>query len=124
MTQDVAEDLLGLEGYEGLCSKNKGKLLATHHHHNHHHHRCRRRRRRHDHHLLLRICTPVACPPQSQHFRGQKWYAAARGDPDASPTPDEVRSAAKAAFEPTPNTSVPPRIQRGVYPYTEGVYPL
>jgi len=43
----------------------------------------------------------------TQPFRG-KSYAAARGDPDASPTPDEARSAAKAAFEPTPNTRVPP----------------
>jgi len=42
---------------------------------------------------------------QTQPFRGQKRYAAARGDPDASPTPDEVRSAAKAAFEPTPNNT-------------------
>jgi len=38
----------------------------------------------------------------------EKSYAAARGDPDASPTPDKVRSAAKAAFEPIPNTRVPP----------------
>ena len=30
---------------------------------------------------------------QTQPFRGKKRYAAARGDPDASPTPDEVRSA-------------------------------
>ena len=35
-------------------------------------------------------------------------HAAARGDPDASPTPDEVRSAAKAAFEPTPKPRAPP----------------
>ena len=32
---------------------------------------------------------------------------AARGDPDASPNPDEVRSVAKAAFEPTPSTCMP-----------------
>ena len=31
-----------------------------------------------------------------------------RGDPGASPTTDEVRSAAKAAFEPTSNTRAPP----------------
>ena len=56
---------------------------------------------------------PVACPqlppphaPQGFFINGffivvqgaEKRYAAARGDPDASPTPDKVRSAAKAAL--------------------------
>jgi len=41
-------------------------------------------------------------------LQGAKRYAAARGDPDASPNPDEVRSAAKAAFKPKPNTRIPP----------------
>ena len=45
---------------------------------------------------------------QTQPLTLKKRNAAARGDPDASPTPDELRSAAKAAFEPTPNTRVPP----------------
>jgi len=39
---------------------------------------------------------------------GAKKYTAARGDPDAGPTPDEVRFAAMAVVEPTPNTRVPP----------------
>jgi len=38
-------------------------------------------------------------PPQRNIPGGkEKRYAAARGDPDASPTPDKVRSAAKAAL--------------------------
>ena len=44
--------------------------------------------------------------------RGVGGGAAARGDPDASPTPDDVRSAAKSAFEPTPNTRMPPNTSR------------
>ena len=41
-------------------------------------------------------------------FQWAKKHAAACGDPDASPTPDDARSTAKAAFEPTPYTRVPP----------------
>jgi len=45
---------------------------------------------------------------QTQPSRERKRYAAARGDPDASPVLGETRSAAKVAFEPTPNMRVPP----------------
>ena len=46
---------MGVEGSEGVCSKNK--LPTTQHHHQHRHQRRRR------HHLLpLQIFTPAACP--------------------------------------------------------------
>ena len=44
---------------------------------------------------------------------GKKRYAAARGDSNAGPTQDEVQSAVKAFFEPTPNARVTPRAQLG-----------
>ena len=100
VTKDVAEDVLGLEGSDGVRSKSKSKLSTTHHHH-----RRRRHHRHRHHHLLLQIFQIFTQP-----FRRQKEErcAAARGDSDASPTPDEARSAAKVASGPTPNTRVPP----------------
>ena len=79
--QDVAEDVTQDLADDGSPSVSGGKITIS----------------------------PVAYPQLTQPFRGQKErYAAARGDPDASPTPDKVRSAAEVAFEPKPNTRVPP----------------
>jgi len=59
-------------------------------------------------HHPCRRASPLHGEKPNKAFKRAKKYTAARGDPDASPTPDEIRSAAKAAFEPTPNTRVPP----------------
>ena len=69
-------------------------------HHQHH-------RRRTINSFSSKYLHPWPAPPNAtfQHFRGQR-KAAARGDPDASPTLDKARSAAKAAFESTSNTQV------------------
>jgi len=118
------------------------KWSSTHHHHHHH-----RRRRRHHHHLLLRRvrfvpsekrCTKTSpllvrqaqwqCRSiregrarkghlQAVEPRRQKRYAAARGDPDASPTSEKVHAQHISSCVPPPpvacpNCPPPPRPSR------------